>query len=149
MTQGNPDGVAAPLFRADDKGLPSPLPREHVLEQLPEGGGFQGVVLDINDPVEAALTDMIQLYRYRRPTLMIDGDVFATYTYSARNLDIPSFGTPEALLHRVQTEQANINAMRRGGTLFDQQNDAAMAAYLEMAFHASLLYAWIKIYMRR
>ena len=146
LTERNPDGVAGPLIRQEAEGIPSPYPRgEH--RAVPDMSGFQGVVLDVNDPVESAMNDLIHLYRYRRPGLVIDGDVFATYASAARALELPSFGVPEALLHLVQQEQARINAMRRAGTLFNQDNTEAQAAYLEMAFHANLLYAWIRIWM--
>jgi hypothetical protein len=135
------------LVRQEGEGLPSPFPREEV-EELPKAGDYQGAVFDINDAVESAMADLLRVYRFRRPGLMVDGDVFATFLHSARALDIPAFGTPEALLHRIQTEQASINAMRRQGTLFNPENQEALSAYFEMAFHASLLYAWVKGYSR-
>lgn len=122
--------------------MPSPNPRP-----TRDTNDFQGVQIDVNDPVEKAINDVVRLYRIRRPGLVIEGDVFATFGHSARALDLAGFGIPESLLHRIQLEQASINAMRRAGTLFDQTNEEAEAAYLEMAFHASLLYAWVRIWM--
>jgi hypothetical protein len=146
LSERNPDGPVSPLIRHEGEGVPTPFVREG-----PKPGqdmsGFQGVVLDLNDPVETAMNELIHMYRYRKPGLMIEGDVFATFLAGARALDLPSFGVPEALLHLIQQEQARINAMRRAGTLFNQDNTEAQAAYLEMAFHANLLYAWVRIWM--
>ena len=151
MTDSNPDGPVRPLVQAKDERKPTPYPYpigDAAPPPLPQAGEFQGVILDTGDPFEAAMSDLIRVYRYRRPNLEVNGDIFATYAHSARALDMPQFGVPEALLHLLQKEQASINAMRRRGTLFNRDNDEAMGAYLEMAFHANMLYAWIKGWVR-
>lgn len=148
MTSGNPNGPGEELVPHNYPGQPSPQPRD-VSGFFLEADNFNGVVLDSRDPIENAMADLIRLYRMRRASMTIGGDVYATFTNSARNLDIPSFGTPEALLHLIQMEQTNINGMRRSGTLFNRDNDIALGEYMEMAFHATILYSWVKGYMRR
>jgi hypothetical protein len=140
MTESNSKGAARDLVPHIPE-AEAPVQREEPFE-------WQGLVLDPRDTFEAAVANIVSVYRHRRPNMMIEGDIFATFTHSARSLDIPGFGTPEALLHLLQKEQANINAMRRTGKLFDPSNVDALGSYLEMAFHASLLYAWIKLYTR-
>jgi hypothetical protein len=148
MSPNKADGAVGGLVPAAD-GVPSPRPREMPVAQVEgEALNWQGTVFDIRDPVEAALSDVLHIYRIRRPNMMMDGDVFATFATSARSLDLPQFGVPEAILHLMHREQANINAMRRSGTLFDPGNQEALGAYLEMAFYANLLFAWVKRYAR-
>lgn len=143
----NQDGVAGGLVQQNLEPLP-PQPREMPIGSVQDGGlHWQGTVLDINDPVESALAELIHVYRSRRPFMTVDGDVFSTFTASARSLDLYQFGTPEAILFLLQREQANINGMRRTGTLFDPRNEEALGSYLELAFYANLLYAWIRRYM--
>ena len=93
MTDSNPDGVAVPLVAADTERKPSPYPYGGP-EALPQAGDFQGVILDVNDPFEAAMSDLIRVYRYRRPNLEVNGDIFATYLQSARSLDMNGNPTP-------------------------------------------------------
>jgi hypothetical protein len=80
--------------------------------------------------------------------MLINNVLFDTFTNAARTLDIPNFGAPEALLLLLQKEVANINAMRRTGTLYDAQNPEVIGAYMELAFHANVLFAWIKRYVQ-
>jgi len=148
MSLEKPEGAVGGLVPSAD-GVPSPKPREMPVAQVEgEALNWQGTVLDIRDPVEAALSDILHIYRIRRPHMMMDGDVFATFATSARSLDLPQFGVPEALLHLMHREEANISAMRRSGTLFNPNNQEALAAYLETAFYANLLFAWVKRYTR-
>jgi hypothetical protein len=143
----NADGVVGGLVYPNQE-VAAPQPREMPSASvIGEDYNWQGTVLDNQDPFEAALSDMLHIYRHRRPSMMIDGDIFATFTRSALSLDLPQFGTPEAILHLLQREQANINAMRRSGSLFDPNNPEAIGSYVETAFYANLLYAWIKRYV--
>ena len=143
----NQDGVGGPLVYPNQE-IQQPQRRDMpVSEVVGEDYSWQGTVFDNRDPFEAALSDILHIYRHRRPSMMIDGDIFATFTRSAMSLDLPAFGTPEAILHLLQREQANINAMRRTGKLFDPSNPEAIGSYLETAFYANLLYAWIKKYV--
>lgn len=141
MTESNSDGVESPLFQDNP-------PREMPVASV-EGDGYswQGTVLDENDPIEFALSEIIHVYRVRRPAMLIDGDVFGSFAASARSIDLRNFGIPEAILFLLQREQASINGMRRNGTLFDPRNEEALSSYLELAFYAILLYAWIRKYM--
>jgi hypothetical protein len=141
MVPGNPDGVVSQV--------PSPIPREDLAVPSRQADSFQGLVLDNSDPVENAMNEIIRVYRFRKGNMSVEGDIYATFRQSAQALDIPSFGVPEAILHYITREQANINAMRRSGTLFNRENEEARGAYLEMAFYACLLYSWIKGYMRQ
>lgn len=122
-----------------------PVQRE---EESKPAFDWQGTVLDPRDPFETALADIIVIYRRRKPTLMVHGNIFATFEASARSLDIPYFTVPEAILHEIQKEQARLNVMRRNNILYDPDSEEAFGAYLELVFHANLLYAWIKRYAR-
>lgn len=143
MTEENSDGAAAELFVSQPPVHPSPHPHSF----KPGDPVPQGVLLDINDPYERAMMDVIRLYRHRRPTLQVEGNIFETYAATARALDIPYVGVPETLLLIIQREQAHINAMRKRGSLFSPESDA-VASYLEMAFNANMLLAWIKEWNR-
>jgi hypothetical protein len=144
LTESNPNGPEGPLVPFNQQGRPSPVPRALDPSSLPQAGEFQGAILDINDPFEAALGDLLFVYRTRRPTLMVNNDIFWTYNQSAKSLGMSSFGVPESLLHRMLGELAHINAMRSTGTLFDKDNEEAYGAYVETAFYANMLFAWVK-----
>lgn len=146
MSPDNPNGPAKGLVPANEGENLFEKKEDHIVAALGQDHEWAGMILDTRDPVEEAMSELIYLYRHRRPSLVIGGDVFATFANSARALDIPTVGAPEALLLMIQQEQANINAMRRNGTLYDPNNPEAIGAYMELAFHANILFAWVKRY---
>lgn len=152
MSQDNADGAIEGLV-VSNQGIEhnplSPLQKDAPINGPEnEDNSWQGTVLDNRDPIEAAMSDLIWVYRNRRSGMTIEGDPLATFAHAARMMDIPLFGAPEALLHLLQQEIANINAMRRSGTLYDPNNQDVLGSHLELALDATLLYAWIKRYMQ-
>lgn len=147
MSPDNANGPAKGLVPANEPDNLFEKREEHIVAAESQDHEWAGMILDTRDSIEEAMSELIYLYRHRRPSMVIGGDVFATFANSARALDIPTFGAPEALLLRIQQEQANINAMRRNGTLYDVNNPEALGAYMELAFHANVLFAWVRRYV--
>jgi hypothetical protein len=148
MSPDNPDGPAKGLVPAEELDNLFEKKEQHIVTAKGQDSEWAGMILDTRDPIEEAISELIYLYRHRRPAMVIGGDVFATFANSAKALDIPAFGAPEALLLLIQQEQVRINAMRRSNTLYDPGNADSLGAYMELAFHANILFAWVRRYVQ-
>jgi hypothetical protein len=99
------------------------------------------VVLDPNDPFDAALIPIVRTNRKKRADYALDGDPFSNFKETSAALGVPGFGPVEAALFNVLQKLARLKSLRANGRMNDTANEAVADTYLDLAVYAVIVLA--------
>jgi len=102
------------------------------------------LILDPNDPFEAALIPMLQTNRAKRRDYAVDGDPFSNFAATAEGLGLTGFGARESALFNVLQKVARLKALRENGRMDETANEAVEDTYLDLAVYSVILLAIVR-----
>lgn len=95
-------------------------------------------VLDIEDPFEAALSQLAELHRRKKADYAIDGTEWSNFEDTANALGIESVGPQEAIDINIAQKMARLKSLRINGRLDDPQNESVIDTRRDLAVYAIL-----------
>lgn len=115
--------------------------------QLPDGFEVENfkkppVVLNPEDPFDAALIPIVETNRRKRRDYAHDSDPFSNFrTTSAMMAMGESFGPIESALFNIHQKVARIQSLRANGRLTDAANESVDDTFLDLAVYSIIAYA--------
>lgn len=107
------------------------------------------VVLDPNDPFDAALIPIVEMNRRKRKDYAADGDPFSNFKTSSGLMGVAGFGPTEAAIFNVTQKLARLQSLRTNGRIHDTANESVGDTYLDLAVYAIIAYALYQSEMKR
>lgn len=99
------------------------------------------IILDPNDPFDAALIPMVLTNRKKRADYATDGDPFSNFRVTSDALGLSGFGAKESALFNVLQKVARLKALRENGRMDDAANEAVIDTYMDLSVYSVILYA--------
>jgi hypothetical protein len=109
----------------------------------------QPVILDPDDPFDAALIPLVKTNRAKRKDYAKDGDVFSNFKTTAAMLGIKEFGPAESAYFNVLQKVARLQSLRTNGRMAETANESVMDTYLDLAVYSVILYAIVLTQLER
>jgi hypothetical protein len=100
----------------------------------------EGITLDIEDPFEFALSQMVEMNRRKREDYAADDDIFSNFRDSS-DMGLEGFSEIEAAEHNVRQKLARIKSLRLNGRLEETNNETVGDTYLDLAVYAAITLA--------
>jgi hypothetical protein len=97
------------------------------------------VTLDPDSAFEAALIEMVGIYRSKRADYALDVDPFSNFRQSADVVGLDGFGPVEAALHLVGVKLARLRALRGNGR--GPVNESVLDTYRDLAVYGVIVLA--------
>lgn len=99
------------------------------------------VILDPNDPFDAALIPIVLTNRNKRADYARDGDPFSNFTTTSALLGLREFKAVDSAFFNVLQKVVRIQSLRLNGRLNRPNNETVLDTYLDLAVYAAITYA--------
>lgn len=99
------------------------------------------VMLDVNDPFEKVLVDIVLTNRKKRKDYAKDGDPFSNFKDTANAIGIYGFKAVDSALFNVLQKVARLKSLRVNGRMNEPANETVLDTYLDLAVYACIMYA--------
>lgn len=94
--------------------------------------------LDLEDPFEAAVFELVQMNRRKRRDYAVDGDPFSNFRETADQLGLAVW---EAAEFNLAQKLARLKSLRANGRMEEPSNESVGDTYLDAAVYAVIMYA--------
>jgi hypothetical protein len=102
----------------------------------------EDITLDLTDPFDAAVAEIVSINRRKRADYALDGgDVFSNFKQTSEVIAVDGFGPADAALFNVIQKIMRLRSLRANGRMDDPANEAAGDTYLDLAVYAIIALA--------
>ena len=94
--------------------------------------------LDLDDPFESAVFDLVKMNRRKRRDYAVDGDPFSNFLGTSNHFGLAIWESAEFNL--VQ-KMERLSSLRDNGRMEEPENESVADTYLDAAVYAVIMYA--------
>src|SRR6476620_8096305 len=94
--------------------------------------------IDLDDPFEAAVWELVQMNRRKRRDYALDGDPFSNFQLTSDHFGLAAWESAEFNL--VQ-KLARLQSLRANGRMSSPENETVRDTYLDAAVYAVIMFA--------
>lgn len=99
------------------------------------------VSLNLGDPFERVIADMVETNRRKRSDYAIDGSPWSNFDDVANSLGIDGFTPVDSANFNIEQKSARLRSLRKNGRMDDPANESVADTYLDRAVYSVIALA--------